>query len=199
MARRPLAAALVLGASALALTGCIPMPPAIPAAPTGSPIEPADPVDTTEATEPAEPSETGSSEEPSEPAPGAYDFTVDDGAGDVWSFSVTSLEEDPPMQSGEPEAGTYFVGILFDAEHLEGSFGFSSSFDIFVVGSDGVEYDWRDTIAVTAENDVFYADEAGFTQARAVVQLPEGVEPAHVILRSAYGYPEVPETVIDVE
>lgn len=195
MARRRLAAALVLGASALALTGCLPMPPALPAAPTAEPIDPAEP---TESSEPAEPgTTTDASEEPSEPSSGAYDHTVDDGAGDTWSFSVTGLEPNPPMQSGEPEAGTYFVGILFDAEHVEGSADFSQCFDIFVVGSDGIEYDWRDTISVTAENDVYFADTEGFTQARAVVQLPEGVDPAQIVLRTRYGAGE--EIVIEVQ
>lgn len=196
MARRPLAAALILGGGALVLTGCIPLPPALPAAPTTSPVESVDPVETPDA---SESDATDDASEPSEPSTGAYDFTVDDGAGDIWSFSVTSLEENPAMESGEPAEGTYFVGIVLDAEHVEGSLDFVNCFDMLVVGSDGVEYDWSDTIEVTAENDVFYADTTGFVQARAVVQLPEGVEPVQVILRSSFGYPEVPDTVIDVE
>lgn len=188
MARRPLAAALIMGAGALVLTGCIPMPPPIPQAPSASA-----PTTPTESTDPAAP---GTTTGPSEPSTGAYDFTVDDGAGDVWAFTVTALEPDPPMQSGSADAGTYFVGILFDAEHLEGSIDFAGMFDIFVVGSDGVEYDWRDTIAVTAEDDIYYADQAGFSQARAVVQLPQDVEPAQVVLRPRYG--DAQETIIEV-
>jgi hypothetical protein len=199
MARRPLAAALILSASALVLTGCLPVPPTVPAAPTNGPVEP------TESSEPAdpgateEPTESTDPSEPSEPSDGAFDYTVDDGAGDVWSFTVTGLEENPPMDAGEPDEGTYFVGILIDAEHLEGALRFSSSFDIMIDGDDGTTYNWSDTIEVTAEDDVFYADTAGFTQARAIVQLPEGVLPDRVVLRSAYGYPDVEDTVIDVE
>lgn len=191
MARRPLVAALVVGASALVLTGCIPTPPPLPAAPTTAPIDPS----TTPA--PSESSEPGASADPTEPSDGAFDYTVDDGAGDVWSFTVTGLEEDPPMESGEAEAGTYFVGILLDAEHVSGSASFQRCFDILVVGSDGVEYDWRDTIAVTAEDDVYYADTEAFTQARAVVQLPEDVDPDQVVLRTRFGAGE--EIVLDVE
>lgn len=196
MARRPLAAALILGASALVLTGCLPMPPAAPVLPpTSGPTEP------TESSDPAEPGTTDEpteSSEPSTPSDGAFDYTVDDGLGDVWSFTVTGLEENPPMESGSPEAGTYFVGILIDAEHLDGALGFTSSFDIMINGDDGATYNWSDTIEVTAEDDVFYADTEGFTQARAVVQMPEGVLPAQLVFRSSFGYPTVADTVIDV-
>lgn len=204
MPRRPLTAALILGIGALVLTGCLPMPPAAPVAPTSGPTEPTEsnePTDPGTTDEPTEPTESESSEpsEPSEPSDGAFDYTVDDGAGDVWSFTVTGLEANPPMQSGEPAAGTYFVAILIDAEHPEGSLGFAGSFDIMVVGSDGTTYNWSDTIAVTAVDDIYYADDTAFTQARAVVQLPEGVDPDQVIFRSAFGHPEVADTVIDVQ
>ena len=53
--------------------------------------------------------------------------------------------------------------------------------------------------AVTAEDDIYDADDQGFTQRVAAVQLPEGVEPTQVIIRSTYGHPEVPDTVIDVQ
>lgn len=197
MARRPLAAALILGAGALVLTGCIPLPPALPAAPTAAPVDPAEPSDTAAAPS-ADSEET---EQPSEPAAGAYDFTVDDGLGDTWSFTVTDLELNPPIETGEPEPGTSFVGIVIDAAHVEGgSLGFVDCFEIMVTGSDGVTYDWADTVVtVTAEDDVYDADVAGFTQARAVVQLPEGVDPAQLVFRSAFGHPQVEDTVIDVE
>ncbi|GAA1421386.1 hypothetical protein [Agrococcus citreus] len=204
MARRPLAAALILGASALVLTGCLPMPPAAPVLPpTSGPTEPtessdpAEPGTTDAPTESSEPSASSEPSEPSEPSDGAFDFTVDDGAGDTWSFTVTGVEDNPPMDSGSPEPGTYFVGILFDGEHVEGTADFDTCFDFFVVGSDGVEYDWRDTIGVTAQDDIFFADSNAFTQARAAVQLPEGVEPDQVIVRTRFGPGE--EIVLDVE
>ncbi|WP_206448407.1 hypothetical protein [Agrococcus sp. KRD186] len=177
--RRTLAAALVIGASAIALTGCLPLPPALPEAP------------------PAVTAVPNPSAAP-EPATGDFPYTVDDGLGDTWSFDVTNVIADPPMESGEAEAGTFFVGVVVSAEHVEGDVDFISCFDIFITGDDGQTYDWRDTIDVTAENDVYYADDTAFTDAVAAVQLPEGVEPDQVILRSTYGHPEVPDTVIDV-
>ena len=198
MARRPLAAALILGASALVLTGCLPMPPAAPVLPPTS--GPTEPTESSEPTEPGttdEPTESSEPSEPSEPSDGAYAYTVDDGAGDTWSLSVTGLGENPPMEAGTPAAGPYFVGILLDGEHVNGTASFHTCFDIFVVGSDGVEYDWRDTIGVTAQDDVFYADSEAFTQARAAVQLPEGVEADQVVLRTRFGPGE--EIVLDVE
>lgn len=176
--RRTLAAALVIGASAVALTGCI-LPPPLPEAPPAQPVA-SDPSGAPEAS-------------------GDYQYTVDDGLGDTWSFSVTDVVANPPVRSGEPEAGTYFVGIVFDAHHDEGNVDFGGSFDVFVKGSDGETYDWMTTYAnVTAEEDIYDADPAGFTGRTAVVQLPEGVDPVQVIVRSAYGHPEVPDTVIDV-
>lgn len=192
MAHRPLAAAIVLTAGALALTGCIPLPPALPSAPL-TPTSPAAPA-------PASSQEPGASTDPGPSGEASgQQFTVDDGLGDVWSFTVVGLEADPPMESGEPEPGTYFVGVVIDGQHLEGNVDFTGCFDIFMAGTDGVQYDWADTIQITAVDDIYYADPEGFTGARAVVQLPEGVEPAQLIFRSAYGYPAVADTVIDVQ
>ena len=194
-ARRPLAAALVVGAGALALTGCIPLPPALPEAPPIATPQPVEPAPTTASEEPASPSQ-----EPTAPEAGDYPYTVDDGLGDTWSFDVTGVIADPPLRTGQAEPGTYFVGVVFDAAHLEGNVSFGSCFDIFVVGSDGETYDWMTTYAaVTAEDDIYDADDQGFTQRAAAVQLPEGVEPTQVIIRSTYGHPEVPDTVIDVQ
>jgi hypothetical protein len=172
MARRPLAAALVLGASALVLAGCIPLPPALPASPTAAP--------------------TGGAASTS--------FTFDDGLGDIWSFRVTGLVDDPPLVAGEPEPGTRFVAIVIDGEHLEGTFAFKDCFDMFIQGTDGELYDFADTYATaTAEDDIYEADETSFTGARALVQLPEDVDPDRVVFRSHYGHPQVADTVIDVE
>lgn len=194
MARRTLAAAIILTAGALALTGCIPLPPAVPAAPT-APVEPGDPAQPTQSTEPGATTEPGTGGQVA-----GEEFTVDDGLGDVWTFSVVAVEADPPMEFAEPEPGTAFIGIVIDGEHLEGSLDFTGCFDIIVVGSDGEQYDWADTIGTaTAEDDIFYADTQSFTGARAAVQLPEGVTPAQLIFRSTYGHPDVPDTVIDVQ
>ncbi|WAC66568.1 hypothetical protein OVA14_01930 [Agrococcus sp. SL85] len=188
--RRLLAAALVLGGASLALTGCIPMPPAVP---TAAPTMPA-PEDPTTSTEAADPTE----EPTTPPSAGEYAYTVDDGLGDIWSFSVTSIDDNPPMESGEPADGTYFTAVRIDGNHDEGTTSFMGCFDVFVVGSDGQTYDWADTVAVTAEDDIYYVEDT-FEGARAVVQLPEGVAPTQVILRSTYGHPDVPDTVLDVE
>lgn len=199
-ARRALAATLVVGMSAVALTACFPLPPALPSAPPTPTIpQPADPATdpAVPATEPADPG-TQPTEQPAAPS-GDLPFTVDDGLGDTWSFGVSELVTDPPMESGEAESGTYFVGVVIDAQHVEGDASFATCFDILVQGSDGTVYDWADTIQVTAENDVYYADDSGFTGAVAAVQLPEGVEPTQVVLRSAYGHPAVADTVIDVQ
>jgi len=179
MARRPLAAALVLAAGALVLTGCIPEPPAIPT----SPVQPADP-----GAAPAGEANTALGET----------VTVDDEAGDSWSFAVTGIEENPPMEAGSPESGTRFVALLIDAERVEGALDFSSLFDMSVIGSDGEQYSWEDTLHATAENDIFFAMDDAFTGARALIQLPEGVDPELVVLRSAYGYPAVDDVVVDV-
>lgn len=195
MARRPLAAALVLAAGALVLTGCIPEPPAIPA----SPVQPADP-EPTEA-QPADP-------QPADPDAGApageanaalgETVTVDDNAGDTWSFAVTGIEENPPMEAGSPESGTRFIAFLVDGERVEGGVDFSSLFEMSVIGSDGERYAWEDTLHATAKNDIFFAMDDAFTGARALIQLPEGVDAELVVLRSIYGHPAVDDVVVDV-
>lgn len=192
--RRTLAAALAIGVSAVVLTGCFPVPPALPEAPPVQTVDPSPTSDPTAA--PTDPAPTG--EDATEAPTGDYPFTVDDQAGDVWSFDVTGIVADPPLESGEAEEGTFFVGVLLSGEHVEGTYSFKDVFDIFVKGTDGQTYDWRDTIGVTAENDIYYADDTAFSDVVAAVQLPGGVEPAQVILRSTYGHPEVPDTVIDV-
>lgn len=189
--RRALAAVSILGVAALALSGCLPTPPALP---TEAPPQPTETqaVPETEAAEPTE------SQETTPPAAGEYAYTVDDSAGDIWSFSVTSVDDDPPMESGEPESGTRFVAIRIDGNHDEGGVSFHGCFDMLIVGTDGETYDWADTVAVTAEDDIFYAGDT-FEGARAVVQLPEGVDPQQVIIRSTYGGPDVEDVVLDVE
>ena len=194
MARRPLAAALILSASALVLTGCLPLPPATPVAPTTT-NGPTDPI---ESSEPAAPGATDEPTESGEPADGAYEHTVDDDAGDTWSYTVTGLEENPPLEFGEPAAGSYLVAVLFDAAHVDGSASFRTCFDIIVQGSDGQDYAWGD-LEVMAENDLALNFDDEFTGGRAVVQLPEGVTAEQITVRSAFGYPEVPDTVIDVQ
>lgn len=198
--RRTIASALIIGASAVALTGCLPLPPALPSAPpaptVGTSADPStapDPAESPESSSPAEPAETATA-----PADGDFPYTVDDQAGDVWSFDVTNLIADPPLESGSPEDGTFFVGVVISADHVEGGASFRTCFDIFIKGTDGETYDWSDSIGVLAENDVRDADGSGFTDAVAAVQLPEGVEPDQVIIRASYGYPEVADTVIDV-
>lgn len=191
--RRSLAAAVLVGAGALALTGCITPPPLPPAAPVPEPTTaPSAPV---QSSAPADP---GSSTPPSD---GELPYTVDDGLGDTWSFDVVEVVADPPMSSGEPEEGTFVVGVVIDARHDEGSAGFTSCFHILVEGSDGETYDYADTRAsLTPEDDIFFvAEEESFEGAVAAVQLPEGVEPASVILRSAYGHPEVEDTVFEIQ
>lgn len=189
--RRALAAVAILGAAALALSGCLASPPALP---TEAPPQPTE----TQAVPETEAAEPTASQETTPPAAVEYAYTVDDGLGDIWSFSVTSVDDDPPMESGEPEAGTRFVAIRLDGDHDEGDVSFHGCFEMLVVGSDGETYDWADTVAVTAEDDIFYAGDT-FQGARAVVQLPEDVDPAQIIIRSTYGSPEVEDIVLDVE
>lgn len=179
MARRPLAAALVLAAGALVLTGCIPEPPAIPQ----SQVQPGGPG----AGAPVGEGNTGLGET----------VTVDDNAGDSWSFAITGIEEAPPVESGSPESGTRFVAVLLDGERVEGGVGFIQLFDIWVVGSDGGEYHWADTVEATAEDDVYFVGDS-FAGARALIQLPEGVDPELVVARSTYGHPQVEDVVVDV-
>lgn len=194
MARRPLAAALVLAAGALVLTGCIPEPPAIPQ----SPVQPADP----QPADPAQPSESADAPDSGAPSGEANVglgemVTVDDEAGDSWSFAVTGIEENPPLESGDSAPGTRFVAVLLDGERVEGGVGFIQLFDIWVVGSDGGEYYWADTVEATAEEDVYFVGDS-FAGARALIQLPEGVDPELVVARSAYGHPQVEDVVVDV-
>lgn len=194
MTRRPLAVALVLGAAALGLTGCLPMPPAIPQSPPVAPQSPVDPQQPVEP-QPADPQPA----EPATPSTGVGEtVTVDDGAGDTWSFAVTGIEEAPPMESGDPASGTRFVAVLLDGERVEGTFSFIDLFDISVIATDGNQYLWSDTIQVTAVDDIFYVEGDSFSGARAIVQLPEGVDPELVVVRSAYGHPEVEDVVVEV-
>ncbi|WP_425847144.1 hypothetical protein [Agrococcus sp. TSP3-2-1] len=195
MARRPLAAALVLAAGALVLTGCIPEPPAIPQ----SPVQPADP----QPADPAQPSESADAPDSGAPSGEANvglgeSVTVDDGAGDSWSFAITGIEENPPVESGAPESGTRFVAVLIDGERVEGSLKFASLFDTSIIGTDGEQYLWEDTIFATAENDIFFAMDESLSGARALIQLPEGVDAELVVLRSVYGHPQVEDVVVDV-
>jgi hypothetical protein len=201
MARRPLAALLVVGVGALTLSGCLILPPPIPEAPVLPTAAPLDPT-----VEPLDPSESGEAD-PGQPvddlAPTAAfgePVTIDDGAGDAWTVTVTQVEPDPPLQGGGAAAGTRIVAVVLDAERVEGEYPFLELFEIFVVGSDGVAYDYFDTIAeITPENDVYLEEGDSFTGARAAVQLPEGVDPTHVVVRSYYGHPEVADTVIAVQ
>ncbi len=194
--RRSLAAALVVGAGALALTGCITPPPLPSAAPAPEP--------TAEAPSPAPSGAPSASADPGSstpPSDGELAYTVDDGLGDTWSFDVVEVVADPPLETGAPEEGTFVVGVVIDARHDEGSTRFTACFDILVEGSDGETYDYGVTRAtLTPEDDIYYVeDEESFTGAVAAVQLPEGVEPTSVILRSSYGYPEVEDTVFEIE
>lgn len=192
-ARRTLLAAIVLGTGAVALTGCI-LPPPIPsAAPAQPPV-----VEESAVAEPRTPETEGASD-PAAPV-GDLPFTVDDGYGDVWSFDVVEVVADPPLESGVPAPGTHVVGVVIDARHDEGGVSFDGCFEILVEGTDGQTYAYADTIGpLTPENDIFFASTDAFTGAVAAVQLPEGVDPARVILRSAYGHPEVADTVIDIQ
>jgi hypothetical protein len=178
------------------------MPPAIPEqAPAPAP-SPADPQPTD--AQPGDPQPTDAA--PADPQPGGEvepntavgeQVTVDDGAGDTWSFAVTGVEENPPMEGGSPEAGTRFVAVLFDGQRVEGSFAFIDLFEISAIGTDGNAYLWSDTIQVTAEDDIFYVEGDSFTGARAVIQLPEGVDVDAVVVSSAYGQ-GVEDTVVDL-
>lgn len=184
MARRPLAAALVLSVGALALTGCLPTPPPLPQGPVTT-----------------VPTAVPGSSAPS--APGASTglgetVEVDDLAGDAWAFAVTGVEEAPVLESGEPEPGTRFVAIVLEGQRLEGTWEFMDLFEIWMVGSDGVDYHWADTFEATAQDDLYFADGDSLDGARALIQLPEGVEPELVVLRSQYGHPQVEDVVVDV-
>lgn len=176
--RRILATALVLGAGALALTGCLPTPPAVPQ----SPMQPS----------------TGQSTEPDQqPTAGDYPYTVDDEAGDTWAFGVAGLEADPPLEQGTAPTDAQLFAVLIDARHLDGSASFRTCFDIFIEGDDGTTYAWDGTHV--AEDDLSSASTDEFSGARAVIELPDGVAPTQVVVRSSYGYPEVPDTVIAVQ
>ncbi|WP_405216035.1 hypothetical protein [Agrococcus sp. Ld7] len=194
--RRTAASALVLGVGALALTGCFSPPPL----PTQEPVEPT----ATEELEPTTEAEPTTEPEPSTSSdPGAagdLPFTVDDGIGDTWSFDVVELVANPPLASGEPEPGTFVVGVIIDAEHVEGGASFTTCFDILVEGSDGETYDYADTLtSLTPEDDLFYVgSDDSFSGAVAAVQMPEGVDPVQVTVRSTFGYPEVEDVVIDI-
>lgn len=195
--RRTAAAALVLGVGALALTGCFSPPPL----PTAEPAPPVEPTSTTEPSGEAQPSGEAEPTTSSDPAPsGDLPFTVNDGAGDTWSFDVVELVANPPLVSGTPEEGTFVVGVVVDAVHDDGSASFTVCFDILVEGSDGETYDYDDTSGVlVAENDLYLGSSADeFSGAIAAVQMPEGVDPVRVTMRSAFGYPEVDDVVIEI-
>lgn len=196
MARRPLAASIVVAAAALGLAGCIAAPPASPpAAPTvdTAPL----PDSSAPATEPTQAPAEDATE--SAPEAGVYDHLVDDTVGDTWAFTVTGVETNPPMTTGAAEPGTQLVAVLIDGTHVAGNAGFTTCFDVLVTGTDGQEYAWSDTIALTAENDIFYASDQ-FTGARALVQLPEGVSPQQVTVRSTFGASHgVADVVIPVQ
>lgn len=198
--RRTAAVAIVAIAGALALTACLPLPPALPSAPAPAPssagVDPGAPSGTPGGG--ADPSESAPASQ--EPAAGELPFVVDDNAGDTWAFDVVEVVADPPLERGAPEPGTFVVGVILDGEHREGTARFTICFDILVTGSDGETYDYADTVQeLTPVDDIFYLGaESSFERAVAAVQLPEGVEPVQVTLRSSYGHPEVEDIVFDL-
>lgn len=198
--RRTAAIALVAITGMLALTACFPQPPALPNAPAPAPssvgADPGAPAATPSAA--ADPSESAPASQ--EPSAGELPFVVDDGAGDIWAFDVAEVVADPPLEHGAPEPGTFVVGIILNGEHREGTARFTTCFDILVTGSDGETYDYADTVQeLTPVDDIFYLGaESSFERAVGAVQLPEGVDPVQVTLRSSYGHPEVEDIVFDL-
>lgn len=170
----PRAVALValLAAAALPLTGCLPTPPELPTGPGTS-------------TAPQPPAAPG----PGAPVPqGDYRFTIDDQAGDTWSFSVTGIEIDPALGSGDAGPGMRAFAVLIDARHDEGSAGFLTCFDVELVVAGGRSYAYERGALQAADTDIrdVHGDDV-FEDARVVIAVHDGAMPEQVLVRARYG------------
>lgn len=179
--RRTLAVGLA-AVLAVALAGCIQLPTIAPAAPATS----AAPQSSAPATS-AAPSPTPT-QEPADPGAGGMGpFTVDDGAGDTWTYTVAGYELPTQIESGSVPAGMEAVSLVIDATHDEGTASFNTALEIQVVTASGT-YSSLDAASagVTAVNDTFFLSES-FTQGRAIVAVPAGTTTGSFLVISRYG------------
>jgi len=181
--RRSLAAGVVALAGA-ALVGCIQLPQAAPVASPPAASEPAPATSAPTSDAPAEPTQSEAAEPTSD---GLGPFTVDDGAGDTWTYTVTGYELPTQIQSGTVPEGMEAVSLVLDATHDDGSASFSTCFEVQVVTASGT-YSTSDpaSLAVTAVNDVYAASDS-FVEGRAIVVVPAGTTEGSFVVTSRFG------------
>lgn len=181
--RRTLAVGLA-AVLTVALAGCIQLPTVAPVAPSPAPTSEA-PASSAPATS-AAPTQSPT-EEPDPAAGGLGPFTVDDGAGDTWTYTVTGYELPTQIESGSVPAGMEAVSLLIDATHDEGSASFNTCFEVQVVTASGT-YSSADeaSAGVTAVNDTYFLSDS-FTEGRAIVAVPAGTTTGSFLVISRYG------------
>lgn len=181
--RRVLAAGLAAVLTA-ALAGCIQLPTVAPVASSSAPTSAAP--SSSEPAPSATPTQTPS-EEPEPTAGGLGPFTVDDGAGDTWTYTVSGYELPTQIESGSVPDGMEAVSLLIDATHDDGSASFGTCFEVQVVTESGT-YSSLDeaSLGVTAVNDTFLQSES-FTGGRAIVAVPAGTTSGSFLVISRFG------------
>ncbi|MFC7430851.1 MULTISPECIES: hypothetical protein [unclassified Agrococcus] len=186
--RRTIAVGLVALASAT-LVGCIQLP--VGAAPTSPATSPTTSAPATSEPASSAPASEPASSEPTTPdAGGLGPFTVDDGVGDTWTYTVTGYELPATLESGTVPDGMVAVALLLDATHDEGTASWGICFEVTFTGSQGT-YSVADEASqsVVAVNDVYLSVSESFTEGRAVVVVPaaEAVPGASFTVTSVYG------------
>lgn len=185
--RRTISVGLVAIASAT-LVGCIQLPTtaptAAPASPSTSAPATSEPASSAPASEPA-------TAEPATPdAGGLGPFTVDDGVGDTWTYTVSGYELPAALESGTVPDGMVAVALLLDATHDVGTASWGICFEVTFTGSQGT-YSVADEAsqAVVAVDDVYLSVSESFMQGRAVVVVPaaEAVPGSYFTVTSVYG------------
>lgn len=186
MSQRRVLAVGLAAVLAAALAGCIQLPSIAPVASSPAPTSAAPTSSAPETSAAPTPTET-QTEEPDPGAGGLGPFTVDDGAGDTWTYTVTGYELPTQIESGSVPAGMEAVSLLIDATHDEGSASFNTCFEVQVVTASGT-YSSGDEASsgVTAVNDTYFLSES-FTEGRAIVAVPAGTTSGTFVVLSRFG------------
>ncbi|MFC7430850.1 MULTISPECIES: hypothetical protein [unclassified Agrococcus] len=180
---RPVAAALVLAATVV-LGGCVLVPAWAPVAdvPPRGPQPAAvltDPDDALEdvvvAVESAEPGDGG-------------EHTVDDGAGDAWTYAVDAIEAPAELASDDVPEGMVAVAVVLDAAHLHGISAFGEVFEVLVVLDDGTVWtSLSDESQALVGVDDAAARTDDFAGGRIVVAVAAGAIVEQVVVDSVFG------------
>lgn len=177
---------VVLAATAVTLSGCVPSflaPQAQQSQPATAPTQPpAEPVTTDPSA--TDPGTTEPATGPTTVSEGSYGpVTVDDGAGDTWTYTVDGVVVDVPVDEEVP-AGQQVVGLLISATHDDGTASFTTCFDVELVTDSGSYLVGPETWP-TVESVLGNSED--LQGAVAAVTVPEGSDLNHWVITSRYG------------